>query len=241
MGLTSSRIFETVSAVRRKRGDIRSDGKVFWAYAKTSKNGEFWVCPEKFQEKIEKLKDWDRNNRQKRAEISMRHRMRNPKDNRPPPHLRVWARGDVGPTGLRFWGYNPSYRKGERWISDKEYHRRIKNINDRVRKRFWSCAQFRLAKRISNRIQMALKGGHKKSRSTDLLGCSIEDLKMHLEKLFRDGMSWENMGEWEIDHIRPCASFDLTREQEQFKCFHYTNLQPLWALENRIKSDKYYE
>ena len=56
---------------------------------------------------------------------------------------------------------------------------------------------------------------------------------------FVDGMSWDNYGEWEIDHIRPCASFDLTDVGEQLKCFHYTNLQPLWMIDNIIKKDKW--
>jgi hypothetical protein len=51
-------------------------------------------------------------------------------------------------------------------------------------------------------------------------------------------MNWENQGEWHIDHILPCASFDLTKEEEQRKCFHYTNLQPLWAKDNMIKGSK---
>lgn len=54
-------------------------------------------------------------------------------------------------------------------------------------------------------------------------------------------MSWENRGNfgWHVDHIKPCASFDLTKPEEQAKCFHYTNLQPLWARENIAKGDKY--
>ena len=51
-------------------------------------------------------------------------------------------------------------------------------------------------------------------------------------------MSWDNQGEWHIDHIIPCASFDLTNEEEQEKCFHYTNLQPLWAIDNMVKGCK---
>lgn len=52
-------------------------------------------------------------------------------------------------------------------------------------------------------------------------------------------MTRENYGEWHIDHIKPISKFDLNDENEQKKCFHYTNLQPLWASENIKKSDKY--
>ena len=52
-------------------------------------------------------------------------------------------------------------------------------------------------------------------------------------------MSWDNYGDWHIDHIRPCCSFDLSKIEEQEKCFHYSNLQPLWAEENMTKGGKY--
>ena len=65
--------------------------------------------------------------------------------------------------------------------------------------------------------------------------------KSNLEKQFTDGMTWENQGKWHIDHIRPCASFNLENEIEKHMCFHYTNLQPLWGSENISKSDSFDE
>ena len=85
------------------------------------------------------------------------------------------------------------------------------------------------------------KANGKKCDSTmKLLGCSIQDVRHHLEKQFAVNMSWDNHGfsGWHIDHIKPCASFDLTKEDEQRKCFHYTNLQPLWAKENLQKGKR---
>ena len=71
-----------------------------------------------------------------------------------------------------------------------------------------------------------------------LIGCSIEELKQHLEKQFTLGMNWKNYGYgWHVDHIKPCAFFDFSKEEEQKKCFNYTNLQPLWATENFKKRD----
>ena len=74
----------------------------------------------------------------------------------------------------------------------------------------------------------------------NLLGCSPDFFKRHLESKFTEGMSWENYGTkgWHIDHIKPCASFDLTIESEQIECFHFSNLQPLWWYDNIEKSDK---
>jgi hypothetical protein len=60
----------------------------------------------------------------------------------------------------------------------------------------------------------------------------------HLQKQFKEGMTKENHGLWHIDHIRPISSFDLTKPEQQIKCFHYTNLQPLWAKENLSKGSK---
>ena len=65
-----------------------------------------------------------------------------------------------------------------------------------------------------------------------------ELINAYKQKQFKVGMSWSNYGKWEIDHIKPCASFDLSKPREQRKCFHYTNLQPLWKLENRSKNDR---
>jgi len=101
--------------------------------------------------------------------------------------------------------------------------------------------KFRLTGVLRCRLRMALKGLTKSASTMEMLGCSTEELKRHLELRWRDGMTWENYGGkygWQIDHIIPCASFDLTREEEQRKCFHFSNLQPLWAVDNRAKGTK---
>jgi len=98
---------------------------------------------------------------------------------------------------------------------------------------------FRLAQVIRVRMRKVIK--NKSQSSKKLMGADIETVKKHLESLFQDGMSWDNHGfnGWHIDHIIPCASFDLTDPKQQKKCFHYTNLQPLWAKDNLSKSDNY--
>jgi hypothetical protein len=122
----------------------------------------------------------------------------------------------------------------------KENADKIKlNVKNYRRKRAQEDINFRLLIRYRTRLYKALKGICKSLRTTELIGCSIEELKRHLEKQFKDGMSWNNYGEWHVDHIIPCAMFDLTNEEELRKCFHYTNLQPLWAEENIRKSSKY--
>lgn len=73
----------------------------------------------------------------------------------------------------------------------------------------------------------------------ELIGCTVEQLRIHLEDQFLPGMSWENYGEWEVDHRRPCGSFDLREEAQQRECFHYSNLQPMWAPDNASKGAKW--
>lgn len=101
------------------------------------------------------------------------------------------------------------------------------------------------AKRIScairARTRKALLGISKAASTMTMLGCSSEELKAHLESQFLDGMSWDNYGYygWHIDHIRPCASFDLTKQEHQMECFHYKNLRPAWRFDNQSKGAKY--
>ncbi len=99
---------------------------------------------------------------------------------------------------------------------------------------------FKLMKTLRSRLGNALKykSAKKKLSTLDLTGCSVAFLKEYLEKMFKDGMTWENHGSWHIDHIIPCSSFNLIDVDEQKKCFHYTNLQPLWAEENLKKGSK---
>ena len=88
-------------------------------------------------------------------------------------------------------------------------------------------------------MSYAIKGTIKQESAKDLLGCSIDDLKIYLAKKFQDGMSWDNYGKWHIDHIKPCAAYNMLNEVDRKECFHYSNLQPLWAEDNYRKSDKY--
>jgi hypothetical protein len=100
---------------------------------------------------------------------------------------------------------------------------------------------FKLIAYVRGRIRGALKrkSARKSDKTEQLLGCSVGELKMHLEALFKDGMAWDNYGQWHVDHIKPCCSFDLTKPEEQAACFHYTNLQPLWAEDNHKKSGRH--
>ena len=126
------------------------------------------------------------------------------------------------------------WRKENRKILNEKHKEYEKN-------RKLTDAEFKLIKTLRSRLLCAIKRqqSNKCDRTIELLGCSISFLKIFLEAKFKEGMTWENHGEWHIDHIKPCALFNLIDEEEQKKCFHYTNLQPLWASENLSKGCKY--
>ncbi len=102
-----------------------------------------------------------------------------------------------------------------------------------------------LVKKLRDRfykVTVRMKQGKKFTSSIDLIGCTIEELKTHLQSQFTEGMNWSNHGfgpdKWTIDHIMPLANFDLFDFEQQKIAFHYTNLQPLWGIDNFRKSDR---
>ena len=125
----------------------------------------------------------------------------------------------------------------------KEANREYSKERDReyYKKRMQDDNNYKIKRNLRSRVSRAMRGiGAKSDKTLNLLGCSVEELKSHLESQFTEGMNWDNYGHrgWHIDHIKPCASFDLTDEDQQRECFNYKNLQPLWAYDNLSKGDK---
>ncbi len=114
-------------------------------------------------------------------------------------------------------------------------------IYKRTNARRKTDVNYQLRCNLSKRTWEALKNNKKSDKTIALIGCSVNQLKQHLESQFTKDMTWDNYGMygWHIDHIKPCAKFDLSKPEEQRKCFHYTNLQPLWAKDNLSKGAKY--
>ncbi len=125
---------------------------------------------------------------------------------------------------------------------EKNSERKIENMKRYNYNKYHSDPNFKLANNLRTRFGKELRKhlATKKESSLVLVGCSIKKLKKYLESKFEEGMTWDNwsVDGWHVDHIVPCSSFDLTKEKEQKKCFHYTNLQPLWAVDNREKYNK---
>jgi hypothetical protein len=130
-------------------------------------------------------------------------------------------------------------RTKEWYKENKEYHQT--KIKIYIKKRLKEDPIFKLKETLRKRMyDLLIKNKTPKVYSAlTLLGCTAQECKQYLEAQFKEGMSWNNHGSyWEIDHIKPCSSFDLTDIEQQKQCFHYTNLQPLTIYENRSKYNK---
>jgi hypothetical protein len=137
-------------------------------------------------------------------------------------------------------------------ITKEYYNKNKKHLNkmsyERHKKKCQEDPSYKLSTRLRGRIKNALLTNNyaKQDKTYNLIGCTPKFLKTYLESLFQSGMTWDNYGRngWHIDHIIPCSKFDLNKKEEQKKCFHYTNLQPLWAIDNLkkgVKTSIYYK
>lgn len=133
--------------------------------------------------------------------------------------------------------YSNNLEKRKKYLEKTKDVRNIKR-NIAGKKRRDEDLLFRIKTYLRNRLWFYLKKNKyvKKTKTFDVIGCSPEELKIHLEKKFTNGMSWNNQGQWHIDHIIPLSS--AKTEEELYKLCHFTNLQPMWALENIKKGSK---
>jgi hypothetical protein len=137
------------------------------------------------------------------------------------------------------------YKENREKYSEKAKKNYIKNSDDykrRAKKNHYKRMEvdiiYKLKTRFRTRIYQAFKLNNwkKNNKSSQLLGCDINIAKKHIEDRFLKGMSWENCGNWHIDHIIPLASAKTKDDLERL--FHYTNLQPLWKEDNLKKASK---
>ena len=149
---------------------------------------------------------------------------------------------------------NPEYYKEWRENNPEYYKEWRENNPDKTRKINTARAardkerkiidpNFKLKQNIRNAIRKAFKNNTKSGHTVELLGCSIEYLRQHLENQFKEGMNWNNysLSGWHIDHIIPLSCFDMSNPEQQKRAWHYTNLRPLWAIDNIQKSNKIIE
>lgn len=133
--------------------------------------------------------------------------------------------------------------RNKRYFNDPINKSIIKEkVKERKKKRMEFDINYRMRYKLRRRIANALRHVHadKHFKTMELIGCTVQEARAHIESLWQPGMNWDNHNThgWHIDHIMSCAAFDLSDPEQQKRCFHYTNLQPLWARDNLSKGDR---
>jgi len=133
-------------------------------------------------------------------------------------------------------------KKTQKEIIENNYNE--KYINDKIKKTYIELKKEDIGnKLISNLVQrtyevLKAKGIFRDLKHSEIIGCNKDELKEHLSSKFTENMNFDNYGLWELDHIKPIASFNLENIDELKSCFNYKNIQPLWKEDNKKKSDK---
>ena len=197
--------------------------------SKSSKDGLLYCCK---QCNNERGKKYVKENYQKTLKQQREWRTKNPE----------WVKSINSKNYLKNKDYNR--KRVNKWYNEnpekrKEYRENYKpRKQERMKERRDTDPIFNLTNRIRCRLikYLTILNITKKNKTFEIVGCSPQKLKEHLEKQFVDGMTWENRNKWHIDHIIPLSS--AKTEEELYKLCYYTNLQPLWVEENLKKSNK---
>jgi signal recognition particle GTPase len=184
---------------------------------------------------IEKTNKWRKNNRDKLNQCS-KNWYQNNKDKKSEyfEKYRLESSEKLKETGRKYREKNKEIIKQKKKIYNENYKQKR---NELRREKLKTDILFKLVNSVRSRLRKYLKTKNitKKNTTFEIVGCTPQELKEHLEKQFVDGMGWENRFEWHIDHIIPLSS--AKTEEELYTLCHYTNLQPLWAIDNLKKSN----
>ena len=233
----------------------------------TKKRCEYWVTKEAFDrlnkgqeryrnkpESKARIKkygaEWSKKNRERISKVRAKRRQKPEVKERLRQYYRDYRANPENQERVALW--RTKYKRDpetaarrkerlERYYASPEVKSRIaENRRKRENARRLEEPEFLIKKRTNCRIWKALRriNVRKSHRTVDLIGCSYAFLKEHIEKQFTDGMSWEKINSFHLDHIRPLSSFDLTDPEQLKAAFHWTNLQPLTPEENMEKRDR---
>jgi hypothetical protein len=197
--------------MKSKRGIIREDGRIFWSYSK--RNGkiiEYWTTEEQYKKLTTKEKNRSKERYKKNPESNLE-------------------------SCKRWYQKNKKHKLNK----CKEYRQENRELyRNNIKKRRNENPLYRCSSGIRSLIIGCMRnGGFKKTTKTsDILGCSFEEFKAHIESQFLPRMSWDNRSEWHIDHIMPVSMANTYDEVVRLN--HYKNLRPMWASDNIRKSDK---
>jgi len=138
--------------------------------------------------------------------------------------------------------YKREYMKGYNLKNKESYKKwRLENkehIRNHERNKYQTDVNFKLRKICRNRIRKALKGETKSVGTMKLIGCTIGELRRHIESKFEPWMTWKNHGLWDIEHIKAMSRFDLSHPTQQRACCNWSNLQPMEHIENLKKGSR---
>lgn len=167
------------------------------------------------------------------------------KEQRAKANTNWWFKNNPGKTKIKMPEEERKKRARDRMQAirnkDREAYRALSNQWDKERRT--KDTNYRIACNMRSRLSKALKGVVKKSSAIDDLGCSLDEFRLYLESMFEPGMSWENYGhgvdKWNIDHILPLSAYDLTDCEVQKRLSHFTNLKPMWHIDNIKKGNRH--
>lgn len=125
------------------------------------------------------------------------------------------------------------------WVSENK-ERNTANAIKSIKKRQSQDPRYGIASSLNGMIIRAMRKCRPSSIVESIIGCSVSEARKHFEDKFTDGMDWLNYGRggWELDHVIPWKKFDITKDDEKKKCYHISNLQPLWKADNIRKRDR---
>lgn len=199
---------------RWRRWDVRADGKVFWQYTPNLKTKESWVTWESAISRNESVKKAASKQRAKNPE---KHKLSNKRWRERNPDRHTQNAKDY-------------YQKNKKHANEVKRKRRAARRKEDPLYAFECNIRSLVSQSFRDR------GYSKKSKTKDIIGCDLSFFKIHIESQFVDGMNWLNRGQWHIDHIIPLAS--AKSQEDIVRLNHYTNLRPLWALDNLKKGAK---
>ena len=158
-----------------------------------------------------------------------------------PEYAKKWVNDNRGKANITSKKWRDNNKEKQVQSVLKSRSKNISRYNEYMVNKRNNDPIFKLTFNVRKRLGKFLKVNNitKKNKTFELVGVKPIELKEYLEKLFIVGMSWDNYGEWHIDHIIPLSS--AKTEEEVYKLCHYSNLQPLWAKDNLKKSNKILE
>lgn len=182
-------------------------------------------------------KEWKRNNPERIKESDKKYRSTHKKEGA--ARMREWRKANHERALLSAKLLRENNRDRFNTYGTKHYYKHREKILAKEKIRMETDVEYAIKRRLRIRLcgvfRSQAKGCKTKSTLT-FLGIEMPEFMKYIENLFKPGMTWDNRKLWHLDHIRPCNSFDLTDPEQQKKCFHYTNLQPLWAHDNLSKN-----